>query len=158
MALQKRSIVLSILSVMLFGSVFLSGCRTAREKARQERRPENTVYEVPDQIPDLPEGQDATFSLWNQTEAQSVHLLQLSAEAALEKRYHAEHDVTILCLSGNAIVEVEGERHFVQPPAAVVIRRLWSYRIISHRSEEDFVALLIYSPPFEGEDAVLMGN
>jgi mannose-6-phosphate isomerase-like protein (cupin superfamily) len=85
-----------------------------------------------------------------------MHVLQVGKNAAVGKRYHANHDLALFAVSGNAIVEVEGERHFLESPGVVVIRRLWSYELIPHRTDENFVALLVYSPPFRGEDIVLM--
>ena len=158
MALQNRRFVAAVVSISLMALFVLTGCRTAREKAQHRRRPQNTVFEAKEQLPELqlPEGQNATFTLWNQTDTQSVHVLQVSKDAKMGKRYHANHDLVLLCLSGSAIVEVEGERHFVESPSTVVVRRLWSYNVIPHRTEEDFTALLVYSPPFTGEDTVLM--
>ena len=49
-------------------------------------------------------------------------------------------------------MEVEGERHFLQPPAAVLIPRLYAYKIIPNDAEKEFVALAVYSPPFNGKD------
>lgn len=158
MVVQKQSFVASMLLISLMLLLVVSGCRTARERAQHRRRPQNTVFEAGEQIPKLqiPEGQNALFTLWNQTDTQSIHILQVGKGAKVAQRYHANHDLTLLCLSGSAIVEVEGERHFVESPSTVVIRRLWSYQIIPHRTDEDFTALLVYSPPFQGKDTMLM--
>ena len=158
MVVQNKRLVTAVVSISLIALFVSTGCRSAREKAQQRRRPQNVVFEAKQQIPELelPEGQNASFTLWNQTNTQSIHLLQVDRDVKLTRRYHANHDMTLLCISGSAIVAVEQERHFVESPSAVVVPRLLSYEIIPHRTEEDFVALLVYSPTFTGEDTVLM--
>jgi len=37
----------------------------------------------------------------------------------------------------------------------VVLPRMTAYAIIPNRSDRDFVALMVFSPPFDGTDAVL---
>ena len=85
-------------------------------------------------------------------------MLGLASDAVLRERYHREHDLTIVCLAGSAIVKIERARTFVEAPACVVVPRLHSYSIVPHGAEADFVALLVYSPPFDGLDEVLAGD
>ena len=101
----------------------------------------------------LAEGEDVWFAELQRSDTQSVTVLLLARDAVLETRYHEGHDLTILCAQGNAIVEVEGVRHAVRPPAFVFVPRLHAYKILPHRTETDFVAILVYSPPFDGEDS-----
>ncbi len=121
------------------------------------RRPRNTVLQLSELPPTLKleEGRASSFRLCERSETQSVHLLQLRKDAVLNERYHRHHDLTLLCVAGSAIVQVEGERDFVQSPAAVFIPRLRAYKIIPHETETEFAALMVYSPPFDGEDLVL---
>lgn len=158
MLTKKIRWTVKVLATCLFVLGILPGCRTAREKMQRARAPQNNLFVASEQLPDLQlqEGQPAALALWNKTETQSVHLLRVSKDFTLGKRYHAKHDLTMQCMAGNAIIELEGERHFVESPATVVVPRLWSYKIIPHRTDEDFVAILVASPHFDGEDVVIM--
>jgi len=137
-----------------------AGCRTPREKMQESQRPRNTVLEVSELVPEAGVGDaaGASLRLVERSGAQSLHLLQVGSEAVLEERYHARHDLTLVCLRGSAIVEVEGKRYVVEPTAAVVIPRLYGYKVLPHETEGGFVALAVYSPPYEGEDVVLTGR
>ncbi|NIM33370.1 MAG: hypothetical protein GTN60_18830, partial [Pseudomonas stutzeri] len=53
----------------------------------------------------------------------------------LSKRFHKEHDLTLLVASGSAIVIVEETRYFVTPGSAVILPRYTAYSILPHRSE-----------------------
>ena len=99
--------------------------------------------------------EDYSLKKATRTDAQSILLLRVARDAVLRARYHEEHDLTIVCLVGSAIVEVEEQRSFLEPPAAVVVPRLQAYKILPHKTEADFVALLVYSPPFDGMDVRL---
>ncbi len=135
-----------------------AGCASPRERMQATRRPRNTLLEpakLAQEVP-LTDPKGASFLLWDRSQTQSLHLLQLGRDAVLDERYHERHDLTLLCVSGSAIVEVEKERHFVRPPAAVLVPRLYAYKIIPNDPENEFVALAVYSPPFDGKDCRLV--
>jgi len=136
------------------------GCRSPREIMQETRRPRNRVFNAAEMLPKirLEAGKEASFLEWERTDTQSFHVLQLAPDAVLDERFHENHDLSLMCISGSAIVEVEGERHFVEPPTVVVIPRLRAYRILPHRTEKEFVALMVFCPPFGGEDWVLRGD
>jgi len=146
------------LAIAAVGVVAAGGCVSQREAAQEQMRPRNRVFIPSELLPRiaLREGEGGALNLFERGEAQSVHVLQLAPEMRLQERYHYQHDLTLVCVQGNAIVEVEGVREFVQPGSAVFVPRLYSYEVLPHRTEKTFVALLIYSPPYEGKDLVLM--
>ncbi|MFP4176049.1 MAG: hypothetical protein ACOC2T_03955 [Planctomycetota bacterium] len=147
-----------VTSIVMLSLTFLTGCRTERERVQADRQPQNTVFDVPEEFDELKVDEDepVAFALWNQNETQSTFILRIKDGAELSRRFHRKHDLTLVCLAGNAIVNVEGERQFVESPAALTIPRLWSYEIIPHKTTDDFTAMLIYSPTFEGDDVVVM--
>lgn len=156
--LEITAKTLVIASVLLA----LSGCLSSRERMQMLREPQNNVFQAPKDIEDLNlvEDEPAAFALWNKSEkgTQSVHILQLRPDAKLTKRYHRSHDLTLQCLKGSAIIELEGERHFVQAPATIVVPRLWSYAIIPHKSDDNFTAMAVFSPLFNGDDVIVMDD
>ena len=143
-------------ALLLIAAVFLclAGCASQREMMQERRRPRNRILDVAQALQQmgLSAEQDYSFTLWERCDGQSIHLLQLAKDAVLGARYHKDHDLTLLCVGGSAIVEIEGERQFARPLTAVVVPRLCAYKIIPHESESPFVALLIYSPPWDPDE------
>ncbi len=135
--------------------VFATGCLTHRQQAVLNQRPRNLVFDPRESVAELKPGELSAFAEYERTRAQNVCVLQLAPDAMLGERYHAAHDLTLVVVSGKAIVMVEKMRHFVGPGSAVVIPRFTAYTIMPHETTEEFRALMIYSPPFEGEDAFL---
>ncbi|MGD2174451.1 MAG: hypothetical protein PVJ27_03525, partial [Candidatus Brocadiaceae bacterium] len=130
-------------------------CLTERQKAKQFRQPTNRLFE-PDRLSPLAPDQTHAFGEYDGGGSQNVCVLQLAPDATLTKRYHKEHDLTLLAVAGSAIVIVEETRYFVTPGAAVVLPRYTAYAILPHRTEKEFVALMVYSPPYGGEDTVVI--
>jgi len=131
------------------------GCLTARQQALAFRQPHNRVFRPDVSVAALPQDKKASLRDFDQGGSQSVCLLQLAPDAELTKRYHARHDMTMFVVSGSAIVMVEETRYFVTPGSAVLIPRLTAYSVMPHKTDEEFRALLVYSPPFRGADTVL---
>jgi mannose-6-phosphate isomerase-like protein (cupin superfamily) len=153
---HRRTAAVALLALVMLLSP--SGCRSAREKARQTHRPRNTVFEVEEAVEEFPlkEGALVSSHLWEQTEAQSIHLLQLARAAKFEKRFHKNHDLTLVCVRGSAIVEVEDERYFVEAPAAVFVPRKLTYAILPHKTDVPLAMLRIFSPTYEGKNVKLV--
>lgn len=137
--------------------LFLSGCLSSRERMQLQRKPQNNVFQVAEDMEnaDLVKDKRAAMALWNNTKTQSVFILQIRPDAKLTERYHRSHELTLQCLTGSAIIELQGERHFVTAPATIVIPRLWSYSITPHKSDEKFTAMAVFSPVFKGNDVVV---
>ncbi len=136
-------------------SVFLSvGCLTPREEAKLAAFPGNRVFD-PQSVGELPEGKESYFGKVAQSSTQSVNLLVLAPDAMLKKRYHEQHDLTLVVVAGSAIVQVEETRYFVKPGEVVFLPRMTAYAVMPHETEKPFSALLIFSPPFEPADTML---
>ena len=138
--------------------LWLPACMSARERMQETRQSGDVVLSLSEVLSRvrLAEGEDFWFGELQRSDTQSLLAFVLAKDAVLETGYHKEHDLTMLCVRGNAIVEVEGERHLVRPPASVFIPRLHAYKILPHETEVDFVALLVFSPPFDGKDRHLV--
>ena len=136
----------------------LPSCMTEREKMQEIRQVGSVVLDASEDVLklQLSTGSDSALAQWNRSDTQGVCVLRLAAGAILEKRYHKLHDLTVFCASGNAVVEIEGQRYIIEPRDCVFIPRLQAYRILTSQGEDDFVAWLVYSPPFDGQDSELV--
>ena len=140
---------------MLLMGLLTGGCLTERQRSQMLRQPTNRVFE-PGEVEPLGPEQTHRFGEFDGGDSQNACLLQLNSEAELSKRFHKEHDLTLLVASGSAIVIVEETRYFVTPGSAVILPCYTAYSILPHRTEGDFVAVMVYSPRYEGEDVVLL--
>lgn len=133
-----------------------AGCLTARQRAKEaEEFPRNRVFE-PGSVSEMPAGKDFLFAEFDRGGTQSVCLLMLAPGAELKKRYHADHDMTMFVVSGEAIVAVEETRYTVKPGSAVLLPRLTAYTVlVSPKTDKGFTALVVFSPPFDEKDTVL---
>ncbi len=147
-----------MLSAAISILLFAAGCRTRREIVLDRTDTANMSFEyglMPEEMR-LGEDEEGSFALWNRTTHQSHHILQLAPDSALKERYNRNHDLTILGAGGRAIVSVQGMRHIVTPGVAVFVPRMHSYAVIPHESPGDFVAVFVYSPPFDGRDTLVL--
>ncbi len=147
-------------ALVLLAAVCVAGCMSERQIMLETRGPHSTVISAQAilQGAELAEGESSFYGVVAGTGTQSVCVLRLGGIAVLQARHHREHDLTIVCVAGSAIVEIEEERSFVEAPACIVVPRLHNYKIVPLRGEADFMALLVYSPPFDGEDEALAGD
>jgi mannose-6-phosphate isomerase-like protein (cupin superfamily) len=147
--LSKPILLVTVLALI----PLLAGCLTRRQQALVERRPHNRVF-TPEEA-EIPEGQSYSFTHFDQGGSQDVMVLKLAPEAKLTRRYHADHDLTLIMSVGSAIVQVEETRYFVEQGAAVVLPRMTAYAVMPHRTEEPITAVMVYSPPYDPEDVHL---
>jgi len=151
--MRRRNWLPSVL-ICLLAFLPLGGCLTARQKAQLSRQPINRVFD-PGEVAPLAWGEDQRLALHAQGGAQSICVLQLAKGAKLGKRYHKSHDVTLMVVSGSAIVRVEDVPYFVEAGSAVFLPRYTAYAVLPHKTETELVALLAYTPRYEGKDVVL---
>ncbi len=152
----------ALLGCVLMACVVSFGCLSDRQEAVLNRQPGNPPFK-PQRLAALGEGETHSFGEYDRGFSQNVCVLQLAPTAALKTRYHAEHDLVLVVVAGRAIVTVEGTRRVVQPGSAVILPRYTAYSVTpkgppegeAEAEPEEFVALMVYSPPFEGEDVVV---
>ena len=151
--MPRRHAAVWAAALMIF-AMPLGGCLTPRQQARVDAFPRNRVFTPEDVVP-LGADVSAFLGEYDSGGGQNLCILQLAPGARLGKRYHARHDLTLMVVSGKGIVEVEETRYAVGPGTAVLLPRLTAYAVLPNQSEGEFVALLVYSPAFDGEDVVL---
>jgi len=142
------------LAVLLAASLLITGCLTPRQEAQIFRQPTNRVF-TSDALSPLPADLNSAFAEFDCGGSQNICILQLAKDAELSKRFHKRHDLTLLAVSGNAIVKVEEARYFIKPGMAVMLPRYTAYAIMPNETDTEFDALMIFSPPYEGKDVVL---
>jgi mannose-6-phosphate isomerase-like protein (cupin superfamily) len=147
--LRLGEIVLAALLLLPF-----AGCMTKRQEARIMRRPRNVVFEPTDAAP-LGEGDTFRFYEYDRSGEQNFCVLQLAADARLKKRYHKNHDVVLSIMAGSAIVEVEEARYTLSAGSAAMLPRYTAYSLLP-TGGEDLLAVLVYTPPFDGRDVELV--
>ncbi len=135
--------------------LLLTGCLTPRQQEALSDYPRNRVFDPGRFAVELQEGATHAFGEYDRGDGQSICVLQLAPGSKLDRRYHAEHDMTLFVVSGNAIVVVEEMRYVVGPGSAVLLPRFTAYAVLPTDEEEEFRALLVYSPPFVVEDTFL---
>ena len=104
-------------------SFVLAGCETPRERALARGRPAELALIPSEVLPKIALAGDerAAMRPFRYSDHQSVHILQVAPSAKLRKRYHTRQDLTLICIQGSAVVEVEGQRHFIARGSAVSI-------------------------------------
>jgi mannose-6-phosphate isomerase-like protein (cupin superfamily) len=102
----------------------------------------------------LEEGRDYQFLTLQETPHSSLHLLRVRVGGEVPPRYHRKHDLVIFCSQGGAIVQIEADRYFLQPGEVVIVPFYRQYRILHHGSEKEFVAAVVFAPPYDPEDRV----
>lgn len=135
-------------------SLALGGCLTPRQEAQLDVFPRNRTFQPGEVVP-LGAERTAFLGEYDNGGGQNICILQLAPGARLEKRYHTGSDLTLFVVRGRGIVLVETTRYRVEPGSAVLLPHLTAYAVLPDGSEEEFVALLIYSPPFDGFDVVV---
>jgi mannose-6-phosphate isomerase-like protein (cupin superfamily) len=143
---------------MIVALPLVTGCLTARQRAVQMAQPTNRVFDPATADLTLPAGKAYSLSEWDRSGAQDMMLLLLAPNAKLEKRYHKEHDLTLLIVRGTAIVTVEDTPYFVGPGSAVFLPRLTAYALTPQKAEDgaqptEVAAMLVFTPPYDPEDA-----
>jgi len=135
----------------------LTGCLTARQKALLWQQPSNRVLDPAKVDMKLPAGKSYSLAEYDRCGTQDMMLLLLAPNARLEKRYHKDHDLTLVIMRGTAIVTVEDMRYFVGPGSAVFLPRLTAYALEPQKPKDgaapsEVAALLVFTPPYDAED------
>ena len=129
-----------------------SGCLSARERALERRQPQNEVFAPAELLAKMAETEYGGLAEVAHAFQQQVCLLKLSPTGELSRRYHRRMDMTLVVVSGKAIVQVVDVRHFVEPGMVVVLPRMTAYAIKPHLTDEPFAAVLVWSPHYDPED------
>ena len=135
-------------------AVCATACVSERHVALERGFPRKRIFR-PEELSRLAPDQSYFFAEHDRGGSQSLCVLQLAPGATVKKQYHAEHDLTLSVVSGEAIVWVEKTRYLVGPGSALLLPRLTAYSILPQDDSEEFVALMVFSPGFDEKDVVL---
>ena len=131
--------------------VALSGCLSARSRFLQERQPQNEHFDPAAVLPLM----GGPFVEVARAEGQNVGIMKLPMNSQLLPRYHRKTDVILVGVAGRAIIRVEDTRYVLKPGQVVVLPRMTIYAIMPHKTEQDFSALVVCSPPYDARDVEL---
>ena len=94
-------------------------------------------------------GEDFRHQEVHRSERTSVHLVQV--RGAIKPHLHRRHDETVCILAGEGIMNIAEEEFSVRPGVVLEVPAgmVHSFRTAGERI---CVALVIYAPPFDGED------
>lgn len=144
--LKQRAIRTALLCIL---ATCLAGCLTARERALEERMPQNHVFEPAKLLTGMGE---KPLELINRSQTQAVCLLRVPREGKIRKIYHKATDVTLVVVEGMAAVEIEQVRYVAEQGDTIFLPRMTAYSIIPNDPELDFAAVVVYSPSYDPSD------
>ncbi|MFO0793775.1 MAG: SHOCT domain-containing protein [Candidatus Brocadiaceae bacterium] len=81
----------------------------------------------------------------------SMHLIQIRENGELKPQYHKRHDEVIYVKKGSGIATLDGTRYMIKPGSMLQIPSKTVHKILNTGGEK-FVAVSIFSPPFDGRD------
>mgnify|MGYP006291440041 FL=1 len=139
-------------------ALLLASCGCGLLRPRPEGvEAQNLVFQAKKQLSDisLQEGEDTSMVLWHKTEQQGIYILQVARDAKLTHRYHAGQSLTLLCLQGKAIVEIEATRYAIEPPSAAFAPSHAHHTAVPNHPAQDLAALAVFAPPYDPDDVVL---
>jgi mannose-6-phosphate isomerase-like protein (cupin superfamily) len=70
-----------------------------------------------------------------------------------QPHYHRFHDLTVVVLRGEGVMDIEGKRFFMKPGDVVHINRGVRH-YFRNTSKDEAAAFVVFSPPFDGRDTV----
>ena len=72
---------------------------------------------------------------------------------AEQPHYHRFHDLTVVVLRGEGVMDIEGKRFLVKPGDVVHINRGVRH-YFRNTGKEEAASFVVFSPPFDGRDTV----
>ncbi|MCF6158492.1 MAG: cupin domain-containing protein [wastewater metagenome] len=81
----------------------------------------------------------------------SMHLIQVRENGELYPHYHKRHDEIIYVKKGSGVATLDGSRYLIKPGSVIQIPSRTVHKFLN-TGDELFVAVSIFSPPFNGRD------
>lgn len=128
-----------------------SGCAGISTSAKPE--PLQHAKRLADWLTEHPlaPDQEITISELGRTDRLSLHLVQIRHREGLH--VHERHDLVALLSRGHGTLQRGAETLMLESGSVVVIRRGTPHAFVN-RSSRPAVALVVFSPPFDGTDTV----
>ncbi|HHT9137688.1 MAG TPA: SHOCT domain-containing protein [Candidatus Wunengus sp. YC60] len=113
----------------------------------------STVKNIEEVAEKNPLGKDEEVKITDVSENKnsSMHLVQVRENGELHPHYHKRHDEVVYVKKGSGIATLDGTRYMVKPGSILQIPTKTVHKFLNTGSEP-FVAVSIFSPPFDGRD------
>ncbi len=80
-----------------------------------------------------------------------MHLIQVRANGEIQPHYHKRHDKVIYVKKGTGIATLDDTRYVVKPGSMLQVPLKTVFKFLN-TGNETFVAVSVFSPPFDGKD------
>lgn len=108
------------------------------------------IEEVIEKNP-LGENEEVKITDVGENKNSSMHLIQVRANGEIHPHYHKRHDEVIYVKKGSGIATLDDTRYVVKPGSILQVPLKTVHRFLN-TGNETFVAVSIFSPPFDGKD------
>ena len=108
------------------------------------------IEEVANKNP-LGDNEDVKITDVGENKNSSMHLVQVRENSELHLHYHKRHDEVIYVKKGSGIATLDGTRYMIKPGSILQIPSKTVHNFLNTGGER-FVAVSIFSPPFDGRD------
>lgn len=108
------------------------------------------IEEIADKNP-LEEDEEIKITSVGENKNSSMHLVQVRKNGELYPHYHKRHDEVIYVKKGSGIATLDGSRYLIKPGSILQIPSKTVHKFLN-TGDELFVAVSIFSPPFDGRD------
>ena len=108
------------------------------------------IEEVAEKNP-LGEGEEVKITDVGENKNSSMHLVQVRENGELCSHYHKRHDEVVYVKKGSGIATLDGTRYMIKPGSVLQIPTKTVHKFLN-TGGEPFVAVSIFSPPFDGRD------
>ena len=159
-----KNIKITLRFVFPLLSLFFIGCTTVRyypanfvESLKHPTKfPEvysSTVKNIEDVAEKNPlgEGEEVKITDVGENKNSSMHLVQVCKNGELHLHYHKRHDEVVYVKKGSGIATLDGTRYMVKPGSILQVPAKTVHKFLN-TGGEPFVAVSIFSPPFDGRD------
>jgi len=108
------------------------------------------IEEVIEKNP-LGENEEVKITDVGENKNSSMHLIQVRANGEIQPHYHKRHDEVIYVKKGSGIATLDDTRYVVKPGSILQVPLKTVHKFLN-TGDETFVAVSIFSPPFDGRD------
>ncbi len=108
------------------------------------------IEEVIEKNP-LGENEEVKITDIGENKNSSMHLIQVRANGEIQPHYHKRHDKVIYVKKGSGIATLDDTRYVVKPGSMLQVPLKTVFKFLN-TGNETFVAVSVFSPPFDGND------
>jgi len=113
----------------------------------------STVKNIEEVAKKNPLGEDEEVKITDvgENKNSSMHLVQVRENGELRPHYHKRHDEVVYVKKGSGIATLDGTRYMAKPGSILQVPAKTVHKFLN-TGGEPFVAVSIFSPPFDGRD------